>query len=33
MTEDVIKESGEEGEEGHFVCLFKSGKRWAIDST
>lgn len=26
MTEDVIKESEEEGEEGHSVCLFKSGK-------
>lgn len=33
MTEDVIKESEEEGEEGHSVCLFKSGKWRAIDST
>lgn len=32
MTEDVIKESEEEGEEGHFVCLFKSGEQQAISS-
>lgn len=34
MTEDVIKEEGggirEEGGEGHFVCLFKSGKQQDI---
>jgi len=32
MTEDVIKESGEEGEEEHFVCLFKSREHGAIGS-
>lgn len=36
MTEDVIKGGGEgggireEGGEGHFVCLFKSGKQQDI---
>lgn len=33
MTEDVIKESEEEGGEGHFVCLFKSGEQQAIGSS
>lgn len=33
MTEDVIKESGEEGGEGGFVCLFKSREQQAIGSS